>query len=139
MQCVAVECRVWQVGGRAAHDGGLVGAGEWNEIVLLGDSDDAESNRELCPVTARILESHKQVPEAVCVTAHACSLPCGRAHCPCMHTARACVCEHCTAMCVCEHCMCVSTVCVSAAYRSVNFRGSALVRACSRASLRALG
>ena len=75
---------MWQVGGRAAHDGGLVGAGEWNEIVLLGDSDDAESNRELCPVTARILESHKQVPEAVCVTAHAFSLSCGRAHCPCV-------------------------------------------------------
>ena len=97
---------MWQVGGRAAHDGGLVGAGEWNEIVLLGDSDDAESNRELCPVTARILESHKQVPEAVCHCR--CVL-----HCPCVLTVmRACSLPMRVCVSTALPCVRVSTVCV---------------------------
>ena len=38
-----------RVGERATHDGGLISAGEWHEVVLLGDSEECFANRQRCP------------------------------------------------------------------------------------------
>lgn len=49
---------------RSEHDGALVGAGEWREIVLLGDSDACAENCLRFPETARVLQSLPEVSEA---------------------------------------------------------------------------
>eukprot|EP00913_Durusdinium_trenchii_P016558 g15563.t1 len=41
------------VGQRAEHDGALIAAGDWQEVVLLGDAEDALPNRQRCPATSR--------------------------------------------------------------------------------------
>ena len=51
-----------RVGERATHDGGLISAGEWHEVVLLGDSEECFANRQRCPATSTALASR---PEAV--------------------------------------------------------------------------
>ena len=51
-----------RVGGRAAHDGGLIQSGDWQEVILLGDSEHCFANRQRCPATSTALASR---PEAV--------------------------------------------------------------------------
>ncbi|CAJ1388510.1 unnamed protein product [Effrenium voratum] len=61
-----------RVGERAAHDGALVAAGEWNEVVLLGDSEECFGHRQKCPATSAVLAAR---PEA----AHCAQLGVGEA------------------------------------------------------------
>lgn len=52
-----------KVGERAAHDGGLISAGEWREVVLLGDSEECFANRQRCPATSNALASRAEATE----------------------------------------------------------------------------
>eukprot|EP00435_Cladocopium_sp_Y103_P029636 s4468_g7.t1 len=46
------------------HDADLVSAGEWREVVLLGDSDECQENCRECPLTAELLQSFSEGPMA---------------------------------------------------------------------------
>mmetsp|Transcript_45696 Transcript_45696/g.102303 ORF Transcript_45696/g.102303 Transcript_45696/m.102303 type:complete len:429 (-) Transcript_45696:85-1371(-) len=45
----------------SCHDADLVAAGEWQEVVLLGDSDECPENCSQCPVTAQLLRKFDEV------------------------------------------------------------------------------
>ncbi|CAE6914323.1 ASPH [Symbiodinium sp. KB8] len=52
-----------RVGGRAVHDGGLIASGDWQEVILLGDSEQCFANRLRCPATSAVLSSRPEVAE----------------------------------------------------------------------------
>jgi len=47
----------------SSHDADLVAAGEWQEVVLLGDSDECNETCLHCPATASLLNKFDEVRE----------------------------------------------------------------------------